>query len=96
MKNTLTILKLGLVSAWLVLSLACGSQNQNGGNSSNLSADNGNSKTKSNSNQPTESASVPANTNPSEACGWLEQSFEIKPEKYDLLSGKNTYLCSQN
>lgn len=36
MKNTLLFLKLGLVSAWLIASLACGSaQNKNGGNSSN-------------------------------------------------------------
>jgi hypothetical protein len=46
MKNTMTFLKLGLISAWLASSLACGAtQNKNAGNSSNVRADNLNSNT---------------------------------------------------
>ncbi len=43
MKNTLSFWKIGLVSAWLISSLACGIMNRTNGNSSNLSANNANS-----------------------------------------------------
>ncbi len=62
MKNIWLVLKLGLVLAWLVSSLACGSQNQSGvssGNSSNISkAENINAAQTVNSNANTSNSSV--------------------------------------
>lgn len=78
MKNYLSVLKFVLIASWLVAGFACGSQNQNNENLTNIAnipANNTSAKTEK--------------KDPKEVCAYLP---EFPPGEYKLFTGAN-YRC---
>lgn len=87
MRNKSILLKLILFSAWLVLSFACGSPNQTGGNSSNGAANNTNTVQNAAANNATAAISK---RDPKTVCGYLTA---FNPGEYKISSG-DKYTCN--
>lgn len=85
MKNNISILKLVIAAFWLVSGLACGSQNQVGNNSTNVSAGNVNTVAAAPTVKP---EPTPAPKKPEDVCAYLP---EFPGGEYKSFSGD--YRC---
>src|SRR4051812_40420152 len=88
MKKILLFWKLGLVSAWLTASLACGQMNKTAENAANVTAGNINSSANSSANNT--AATVANKRDPKTVCAYLP---DFKTAEYKVIFD-DVYMCN--